>query len=284
MRLQLNQASIAYQQGTAFETPGIVDVSLAIEPGERVGIAGPVGSGKSSLLAVLGGIVPPDSGSLLVDGVIIEGRNRIERGSIGVAFQSPENSLFEKSVFDDVAFAPRSLGLDDSETRRRVTRALATVGLDEDAFGPRNPFSLSSGEQRRVALAGVLALEPQVLILDEPTAYLDPVAREDIIARLVDINRERGTAIVMVGHEMDEMAVFAERLIVMDAGRKVADGPAAGLLTDEALMERHGLEAPSLVRLSRMLSGKAGRPIKPVLEMGAMVELLLAVLGAGEPS
>ncbi|MHB0914645.1 MAG: ATP-binding cassette domain-containing protein [Thermoleophilia bacterium] len=279
MRLRLDQVSFAYQQGTAFETPGIVDVSLAIEPGERVGIAGPVGSGKSTLLAVLGGIVPPDSGNLVVDGAAIEGRNRVERGSIGVAFQSPENSLFEKSVFDDVGFAPRSLGFDDQETRRRVSRALATVGLDEDAFGPRNPFSLSSGEQRRVALAGVLALEPQVLVLDEPTAYLDPVARQDIIARLVDLNRERGTAIVMVGHEMDELAVFAERLIVMDAGRKVADGPAGELLADEALMERHGLEAPSLVRLSRLLSVRSGRPVASQLDEGSMVDTLLAVLG-----
>lgn len=284
MRIRLEAAGLLYQQGTAWETPGIEDISLTIEPGERIGIAGPVGSGKSSLLSLMGGIVSPDSGRLLIDEVAIEGRSRIERGGIGVAFQSPENSLFDKTVFDDVAFAPRSLGLDDAGARRRVSRAMAAVGLDEELFGPRNPFSLSSGEQRRAALAGVLALEPQVLLLDEPTAYLDPAARVDIINRLVELNRERGTTIVVVGHDMDELAVFAERLIIIDDGRKVADGPAGELLVDEELLARYGLAAPSTVRLCRMLSQKTGRTVAPVLDEAAAVDALSAALGGGRES
>lgn len=284
MRLQLERAGLTYQRGTAWAATGIEDVSLAIEPGERAGIAGPVGSGKSTLLTILGGIVPPDTGRLLVDGAAIEGKHRIERGAIGVAFQSPENSLFEKTVFDEVAFAPRSLGLDEAGVAPRVARALGTVGLDRERFGGRNPFSLSSGEQRRVALAGVLALEPEVLLLDEPTAYLDPVARADLISRLVQINRERGTTIVIVGHDMDELSAFAQRLIVIDAGRKVADGPAAELLVDEELLERHGLEAPSTVRLCRLLSRKIGRRVAPVLDEAAAADALQAALAGGEPS
>jgi energy-coupling factor transport system ATP-binding protein len=284
MLLQLENAGLVYQKGTAFEQYGIKGVSLTIEQGERVGIAGPIGSGKSSLIAVMSGIDSPDEGSLVIDGVDIGNRDTVERGSIGVAFQSPENNLFEKSVFDDVAFAPRSLELEDSEVKRRVEAALMDVGLDPDRFGPRNPFSLSSGEQRRVALAGVLALEPQLLLLDEPTAYLDPHTREDIITRLTRLNREQGTTIVIVGHDMDELAEFAERMVIMDAGSKVVDGSAAELLTQEELLQRHGLEAPGTVKLCRLLSEKLGRPVEPVLDEARAAEILFEALQPGGAS
>ena len=281
MLLQLDNAGIAYQQGTVFEVPAVTKFSLGIEAGERLGIAGPIGSGKSSLLALMSGIVPFDSGRMLFDGEVVAGGRGVARGSIGIAFQSPEDSLFEKTVFDDVSFAPRNLDLADKETRRRVLDALEAVGLDREEFATRNPFSLSTGEQRRVALAGVLALEPRLLLLDEPTAYLDPATRRDIINRLVELNRERGTAIAMVSHDMDELAAFAERLIVMDGGRKVADGPAGELLLDEPLLQRHGLEAPGTVQLCRLLSERVGHRIEPVLEETAALELLDSVLRDG---
>lgn len=280
MRLQLENVGVIYQKGTAFEAVALDGVTLAVGPGERVGIAGPVGSGKSTLLTVMSGIVAPDSGRLLVDGRAVGG-NRIERGSIGIAFQSPENSLFEKSVFDEVAFAPRNMGLGDDEVSQRVGASLAAVGLDREEFGPRNPFSLSSGEQRRVALAGVLSLGPRLLLLDEPTAYLDPATRADIIQRLVRLNSELGTAIVMVGHDMDELSVFAERLVIIDGGRKAADAPTQELLTDAPLLERYGLEAPGTVRLSRMIAGRTGREVEPALTEATALELL-AWMAEGE--
>lgn len=284
MKLQLEDIGLVYQKGTAFEETGVVGVSLAIEQGERVGIAGPIGSGKSSLLTVMGGIVPPDSGSLVIDEVEIGGKDRIVRGSIGVAFQSPENSLFEATVFDDVAFAPRSLELEEHEVTHRVYTALETVGLELDRFGHRNPFSLSSGEQRRVALAGVLSLEPRFLLLDEPTAYLDPHTREDLIARLVKLNQERETTIVIVGHDMDELAAFSERIVIMDAGRMVADAPARELLIDEELLQRYGLEAPGTVRLCRLLADATGHRVEPVLEEAQAVDTLFEVLRGDRPS
>lgn len=277
MRLELDRVSLTYRQGTPFETAALSGVSLTVEPGERVGIVGPVGSGKSTLLEVLAGILPPADGRVIHNGRALGRRRCPDPGGIGLAFQSPESCLFEKSVFDDVAFAPRRLGLDEAAVRRRVTGSLENVGLDAGRFGPRSPFSLSAGEQRRVALAGVLALEPGALLLDEPTAYLDPATRHDLTGRLVSLSRNSGITVVIAGHDMDEMAQFAGRLVILDKGRKVADGPAAKLLADMELLSRHGLEAPATVRLCRLLEEKTGRQAPPALsEDGAVAALLQA--------
>lgn len=281
MLLELDKAGLVYQKGTAFERYGVKGVSLTITQGERVGIAGPIGSGKSSLLAVMSGIEPPDEGSLVIDGVEIGDREPVERGTIAIAFQSPENNLFEKSVFDDVAFAPRNLALDEGEVRRRAESALASVGLEPGRFGPRNPFSLSSGEQRRVALAGVLALEPRLLLLDEPTAYLDPRTRVEIIDRLVALNQERETTIVIVSHDTDELAAFAGRVIVMAGGRAVVDGAASEILAAEQLLGQYGLEAPGTVRLCNLLAVKLGQPVAPVLDEASAADALYTALRPG---
>lgn len=282
MRIAAHQVSLFYQKGTPFESKAVSGVSLAIEPGERIGIAGPVGSGKSTLLALLAGIMTPTSGEVTHDGKSLGRRTPPKPGSVGFAFQSPENCLFEKTVYDDVAFAPRALGLEDGEVRSLANGALAGVGLDVERFGSRSPFSLSLGEQRRVALAGLLAMRPPVLLLDEPTAHLDPISRHDIIERLIKLNDDVGTTVVMVGHDMEEMAHFSKRLVIMDGGSVVADDDAGRLLIDRMLLERHSLKLPGTVELCRLLGEATGGRVAPLLDEPAAVELLFKMAGGLE--
>lgn len=281
MRLQLNHINLGYQRGTPFAVQALADVSLQVETGERLGIVGPVGSGKSTLLAVLAGITAPDSGSVIHDGRVLGKKTHTRPGDLGLAFQSPENCLFGKTVFDDVAFAPRRLGLSAAACRQRVESALAAVGLADESWHGRNPFSLSSGEQRRVALAGVLALNPRVLLLDEPTASLDPATRDDLMGRLLCFNEEQGTTIVIISHDMDEMAGFCQRLLILDGGRVARHGAAAGLLSDAVLLSGYGLEPPGTVELSRLLAAATGVSGAPALSEDEAVALLLKVAGTG---
>ncbi|MHB9052668.1 MAG: ATP-binding cassette domain-containing protein [Thermoleophilia bacterium] len=281
LRLEMESVSLVYQAGTPFASRALNEISLVVEPGERLGIAGPVGSGKSSLLAVLAGMEAAASGRVLHDGREVGGKNPPAPGSIGLAFQSPESCLFEKTVYDDVAFSPRRQGLADGEVRRRVEEALAATGLDSSRFGHKSPFSLSAGEQRRVALAGVMAVDPRALLLDEPTAYLDPAARRELIARLVDLNRRTGVTMVMVGHDMQELAAFAERLVIIDGGRKAAEGAAKTILTDVDLLDTYGLDPPGTVVLSRLLSAATGRDIPAVTGEEEAVGLLLRLMADG---
>lgn len=281
MRIELDDISLSFQPGTPFAVKALDRVSLMVRPGERLSIAGSTGSGKSTLLGVMAGILRPAAGRVLHDGQALSRKPRLQPGRIGLGLQSPENCLFERTVFDDVAFAPRRMGLDGERLGQRVMWALECVGLDAAASATREPFSLSVGEQRRVALAGVIAAEPAVLLLDEPTAYLDPATRRDLLERLLAMNDERGTTMVVVGHDMDELAVFAERLVIMDDGRVAADGPADKLLKDEALLERYGLEAPGTVRLCRLLSGCAGREFAAVLDEEQAANLLQEIMGWG---
>lgn len=278
MRLELENVSMVYQSGTPFSARALEDVSLTVEPGERLAVAGPVGSGKSTLLAILAGVETPTSGRVIHDTREISRRQTPPPGSIGLAFQSPENCLFEKTVYSDVSFAPRRQGLDGLEVRRRVENALAAVGVDPASMSQRSPFSLSIGEQRRVALAGVLAMEPRALLLDEPTAYLDPAARRDLIRQLVELNEQTGVTMVMVGHDMDELARFAGRLVIIDGGRKVAEGRAEIILTDSALLARHSLDPPGTVELCSLLSAATGDQVAPALSEEQAIETLMQIM------
>ncbi|MBI5870140.1 MAG: ATP-binding cassette domain-containing protein [Actinobacteria bacterium] len=279
-RLELEGVNLAYNAGTPFAAAALSDVTLTVEAGERLAITGPVGSGKSTLLAVLAGVQPPDSGRIIHEGQEISGRRQPPPGSIGLTFQSPENCLFGKSVHDDVAFSPRRQGLDEREVERRVTDALAATGMRLEQVGHRSPFSLSTGEQRRVALAGVLAMEPQALLLDEPTAHLDPASRRELIVRLVALSESSGKTMVMVGHDMDEIARFATRVVIIDGGRKVADGTPHELLTDIALLEEHSLDPPGTVVLCDLLQKASGKPVAAVIDEQQALELLLEMAGA----
>lgn len=282
MRLELESFSAVYQQGTPFEVAALSGVSLVVDPGERVGIIGPVGSGKTTLLEALAGMLPPAAGSVSHDGRPLGRRQEPAPGAIGLAFQSPENSLFARTVFDDVAFGPRRLGLDYHEVERRVTASLEDVGLDPVDFGSRNPFGLSAGEQRRAALAGVLSLEPEALLLDEPTAYLDDAAALDISENLLALSRDRGITLVVAGHDTDEMARLAARVVVLDNGRIAGDGPAAEILADIGFLGSYGLKPPGTVELARLLAEVTGAAVMPLLgEDEALEELLKAAGRAG---
>ncbi len=267
-----------FNAGTPFAAIALDEVSLTVESGERLAIAGPVGSGKSTMLSALSGVEPPSSGRVLLGGVAVDRRHPPAPGAVGLAFQAPESCLFEKTVFDDVAFAPRHQGIAGEELRRRVEEALVSTGIDPEKFSARNPFSLSTGEQRRVALAGVMAMRPRALLLDEPTAHLDPVTRSDLLDVLIRLNMDTGTTVVMVGHDMDELSRFAERLIIIDGGRKVADGSAASILTDEPLLARHRLDPPGTVELCSLLSKASGSTVAPVLGEQNALRLLAELM------
>lgn len=275
MRLELNGASLSYAARTPFAVTALSAVSLAIEPGERVGVAGPVGSGKSSLLELLAGVTPPSSGEVLHDGLPPA---VMSPGRVGLCLQEPERCLFERTVRADVAFGPRQQGLPADEADRRAELALRRAGLAPAAYGHRSPFHLSAGEQRRVALAGVLALEPEALLLDEPAAGLDPAARRELFAWLKALSCEEGVTVVIASHDMDDLAGFAGRLLVLDGGRLEGDGPAPALLADEAFLAEHGLEPPLTVRLSRLLADAAGREVAPALSEAEALAALAAVI------
>lgn len=280
MRVELDNVSLTYQPGTTLEATALDGIDLKLEQGERLGICGATGSGKSTLLGVMAGILAPTGGTVIHDGRSLSRRERPRAGSIGLSLQSPENCLFEKTVFDDIAFAPRRQGLEGERLAGRVTEAMKQVGLEPLRYGKRSPFSLSTGEQRRVALAGVISPGPDILLLDEPTAYLDPASRGDLLQRLIDLNIERKTTLAIVGHDMDEMAVFAERLVVIAAGRVAADGPAAELLADSSLLREHNLEPPATVELCERLGGCLGREVPPVLTEQEAEELLRSLFGS----
>lgn len=252
MPIAVRHLSFVYMAGTPMAVEALRDVSFEVEDGEFVGIIGPTGSGKSTLIQHLNGLIRPRPGTVFVDGEDVGDRRtdlRRLRLKVGLVFQYPEYQLFEETVYDDVAFGPRSMGLPADEVDRRVRRALKMMGLDPDAFARRSPFELSGGQRRRVAIAGVLALGCSKLILDEPTAGLDPGGRRDLLRLLTQLNRS-GMTVLLVTHDMDELAQVARRALVMSEGRVVADAAVRELFArHRALLEEHHLDVPAPVRI-----------------------------------
>lgn len=255
MSIIADHLSYIYSGGTAYEVKALDDVSIKIEDGEYVGLLGHTGSGKSTLVQVLDGLLKPSEGTVYVDGEDIfdkDYRLKSLRSKVGIVFQYPEYQLFEADVFTDVCFGPKNLGLSRSEVELRAYEALKQVGLKDEAFY-QSPFDLSGGEKRRVAIAGVLAMKPKILILDEPTAGLDPAGRKWILDLLARLRKENGMTIVLVSHSMDDLAENAERLMVMDQGHLVMDGDPTEVFKYHKELMDMGLDIPEVVKVLYML-------------------------------
>lgn len=254
MPIALSHVSHVYQPGTPFQWQALDDVSLEIPDGGFWGIIGPTGSGKSTLIQHMNGLLKPTSGQVMVDGVDLSTRGanlRLLRQKVGLVFQYPEHQLFGETVAEDVAFGPKNMGLSPAEIDRRVNTALERVGLDL-AYRNRSPFGLSGGQARRVALAGVLAMEPKVLILDEPTAGLDPRGRDEILS-LVKTFPAMGMTVILVSHSMDDVANLADHVVVMYKGRVHMQGTPQELFSRRAELEAIGLGVPAATILVDML-------------------------------
>jgi energy-coupling factor transport system ATP-binding protein len=252
MLIGVENLSYTYAPGTPLARVALRGVSLEIGARERVGILGPTGSGKSTLVQHLAGLLEPTSGRVSLNGVAAHERTaaaRAQRQRIGLAFQHPEDQIFEQTVFREVAFGPRNLRLDETEVAARVGWALEMVGLDPAMVEGRVPFTLSGGEMRRVALAGILAMRPEVLILDEPTAGLDPRGRRELLARVRLWQEEAGLTLIIVSHNLEELARVVERVVLLEGGRVAADGPARRVLSDGRLLRSIGLDVPQPVAL-----------------------------------
>ena len=284
MSIVIEHLNYVYMQGGPYETKALDDVSLTIRDGEFIGLIGHTGSGKSTLVQHLNGLILPTSGKITVDGMDLADKNtdkRAIRRRVGLVFQYPENQLFEETVAKDIAFGPKNLGLDEAEIDRRVRTAMRRVALDYDKLSQRSVFELSGGQMRRVAIAGVLAMEPQTLVLDEPCAGLDPRGREEILGLISDLHRESGATIVMVSHSMDDVAALAERVIVMNHGKVAMDGAPREVFSRGEELRAIGLDVPQAVELAQKLREKGfdvPEGIYKIEEVRAAVE---AIVGKG---
>ena len=256
MSIEVRHLSHTYSEGSALRTVALEDVSFTVTDGEFVGIVGHTGSGKSTLVQHLNGLLQPTSGQVLVDGEDLNGEHvnrRLLRQRIGLVFQYPEYQLFEETVAKDIAFGPKNQGLSPEEVADRVRYAMACVHLDYDQLAEKSPFERSGGQMRRVAIAGVLAMKPSVLILDEPTAGLDPRGRDRILGMLEELHQRENTTVLMVSHSMDDMARLASRLLVFAGGRLVADGTPREIFSRPEAMTEIGLGIPEAALLCRRL-------------------------------
>ncbi|MFC2336459.1 MAG: energy-coupling factor transporter ATPase [Negativicutes bacterium] len=256
MSIEVNQVTYTYMPGTAFERTALSKITLTIEEGVLTAIAGHTGSGKSTLVQHLNGILRPTQGSVLVDGQDLSAKDKTSitaRRRVGMVFQYPEHQLFEETVEEDIAFGPKNLGLSSEEIARRVRRAMELVRLDYDTYRERSPFQLSGGQKRRAAIAGVLAMEPKYLVLDEPTAGLDPRGRDDLLQRIVRLHREKKMTVIFVSHNMDDIARLADRVIFMHEGRVLLDRPPREAFREKLALKTAGLEEPETVTLLEKL-------------------------------
>ncbi|WP_125153949.1 energy-coupling factor transporter ATPase [Clostridium rectalis] len=259
MSIKIENLVHIYMQGTPFEKKAIDNVSLEINDGEFIALIGHTGSGKSTLIQHINGLLKPHSGKIIVDEVdITDKHTKLSdiRKKVGLVFQYPEYQLFEETIEKDIAFGPRNLGLNDEEISLRIKRAMNIVGLDYNTYKDKSPFELSGGQKRRVAIAGVVAMEPEVLILDEPTAGLDPKGRDDILGNIKDLHKEYNMTIILVSHSMEDVAKLATRILVMHKGKCILDGEPAKIFREIDTLESVGLAAPQVTYLIKKLNEK----------------------------
>lgn len=247
MLIEVKNLSHIFSEGMAFETKALDNISFTASQGEFVALIGHTGSGKSTLVQHINGLIKPNSGQVLADGVDLSGKTKevmALRHKIGMVFQYPEYQLFEETVIKDVCFGPKNMGLSEDECKERAIRALEIVGIDPEKKSELSPFSLSGGEKRRVAIAGVIAMEPEVLILDEPTAGLDPKGHRDILDMIQRIKKDRNLTIFFVSHNMGDVADLADKVLVMDSGKLVMDGSVLEVFSREEELKAMGLDLP----------------------------------------
>ena len=284
MRIEVKDLSYIYSEGMPFESVALEGVSFTVESGEFVAVIGHTGSGKSTLLMHLNGLMKPTRGQVLADGVDIHEKTkeaREARRKVGLVFQYPEYQLFEETVLKDVCFGPKNYGFTPEECEAKAIEALKLVGIDPDEKGGVSPFELSGGEKRRVAIAGVLAMDPQVLILDEPTAGLDPKGHKDILDMVCRIHREKHLTILLVSHNMDDAARLADRILVLDKGHLAMDGTPQEVFSHYEELHSIGLSTPSSSELLHLLKSKGLNVNTNIFsEDEAVEEILKALHGA----
>ncbi len=273
--LQVQNLTHIYSAGTPFEHKALDNMHFSVERGEFIGIIGHTGSGKSTLMQHLNGLLKPTSGSVLLDGQDIWSDKKLTRQArfrVGLVFQYPEYQLFEETVYKDIAFGPKNMGLSKEEIDRRVREAAGFVGLTEAQLEV-SPFDLSGGQKRRVAIAGVIAMEPEVLILDEPTAGLDPAGREEILANIQAYRQAKNATIMMVSHSMTDVARLTDRLLVLNGSRIAMDGTPAQVFARAEELVQMGLDIPEVTRVFLRLK-QLGLPVEPVFTLDQAVETL----------
>lgn len=266
MIIKLENVNHIYSPNTPFEKKALDDVSLCINDGDFVGLIGHTGSGKSTLVQHLNGLLKPTSGKIIVDGRDITSKDtdlKEIRQKVGLVFQYPEHQLFEETIYKDIAFGPKNLGLKEEEVEERVKKAMGLVGLDYERFKDRSPFELSGGQKRRVAIAGVLAMKPKVLIMDEPTAGLDPRGRDEILGRLELLHKE-GITIILVSHSMEDIAKLVNRIVVMHKGKVAMEGETREIFKQAEKLVQLGLGIPQITSFMREYR-KRGNQVKDIV-------------------
>jgi energy-coupling factor transport system ATP-binding protein len=281
MSIKVENLTYKYMPDTPFEKTAIDDVSLEIIDGEFIGLIGHTGSGKSTLVQQLDGLLKPTTGRIIIDDVVItdKGTNlRKIRYKVGLVFQYPEHQLFEETVYKDIAFGPINLGLTDEEVLKRVKKAMQIVGVDFEENKDKSPFDLSGGQKRRVAIAGVLAMEPSVLILDEPTAGLDPRGRDEILREIKNLHDVYKMTVILVSHSMEDVAKLADRLIVMYKGKNILSGTPREVFTQIDILEKIGLAVPQVTYFAREMKKRGYNINEDVITIEEAKDELLRIL------
>lgn len=258
LQIVFDNINYVYSSGTAFEQHALKDINLKISKGEFIGLIGHTGSGKSTLIQHMNGLIKASSGGIYYEGQNIYDSNysmRELRSKVGLVFQYPEHQLFETTVFKDVCFGPKNLGLDKLEVELRAYEALKMVGIGEDLLDA-SPFELSGGQKRRVAIAGILAMRPEVLILDEPTAGLDPMGRDEILGQVANLHKEKGLTVILVTHSMEDVAKYVDRILVMNKGNLVMDQETRKVFARYKELEEMYLAAPQVTYITNELKAK----------------------------
>ena len=279
--LEAKALTHTYSAGTPFEHKAIDHVDLEVMPGEFLGIIGHTGSGKSTLIQHLNGLLRPTDGQILLDGEDIWAKPkeiRRVRFQVGLVFQYPEYQLFEETVYKDISFGPKNMGLEGQEIDRRVRQAAAFAGVSEEML-EKSPFELSGGQKRRVAIAGVIAMEPKVLILDEPTAGLDPRGREAILAQLREYHKQKGNTVILVSHSMEEIARNVDRIVVMSHSHKLMDGTPEEVFCRAEELLQVGLDVPQVTKVAMELQRRGLLTDSSVYTIDELVRRLLALKG-----